>query len=552
MPASSVTLPHRFASLSLIVFLIFSSLALGVAQIFLDNSVITSVGSLRVVTVELLFSMAVLCDRRVTLPTLGAVPRSIRVLAFGWFLWSGCAVLLSHNVAVALVRQIEWLAHGLFVLCLCGILNAYPDWRTKLLKYLVTGFVVYATFNCVMLGLYAPADYPWSQAMLGIGNIRHFGYYAAVALVAAYAPLLGKGRKTLYKPETLILLTALWGVLCWSGSRGSVFAVLGALAVMTVLRLIPTASKIWGVTAVTAITGGLISIPFTPSDRSLGALRLFWTLADSDSLNQYSAGRLTVWLDALHRVLQHPWFGIGPNQFALASDKPVYWIIQPHNVILQAALEWGIPGAIAFFVVIAVILRQAMATTRREDSGPIYVAMWLLVMLLAQAMIDGTLYHNLPVFVFAAAAALTLAPAAERLSAPSKAVTTIGWSVTGLTSVTVALTGLSFWSCFSTGVPKPTGLRPQVVRHFPAVLANMDSSRYLEHWAVSWRQAGHEDAANDWLLWTEKHSRTPWTSMALMADWLIETGNEKAGDKLRMQAAQLVPPDWKPPPLVTR
>jgi hypothetical protein len=170
-------------------------------------------------------------------------------------------------------------------------------------------------------------------------------------------------------------------------------------------------------------------------------------------------------------------------------------------------------------------------------------------MLSAHALIDGTLYHRFSLIFFALAAALILSPAIQVQTEAPKALRASAWSFASLTTAGTVLTAASFWAFFSAGVPESNSLRATFARAFPAPLTIIEGGQILDRWAADWHRSGQVRAATDLALWTEKHGNTPWTTMALMADWMIGDGEEKAGYTLKRQAALSEPEDWKAPSL---
>jgi O-antigen ligase len=75
--------------------------------------------------------------------------------------------------------------------------------------------------------------------------------------------------------------------------------------------------------------------------------------------------RLVMWDRGLSMLRDAPWSGVGPGQFtevlhtSYASEvipRGTEWAVHAHNFALQAALDYGIPAAAAFFVLLAMAL----------------------------------------------------------------------------------------------------------------------------------------------------------------------------------------------------
>lgn len=66
------------------------------------------------------------------------------------------------------------------------------------------------------------------------------------------------------------------------------------------------------------------------------------------------------WSTASALLAEHPWRGIGLNGYR--REAPIQ--VHAHNVLLQTALDLGVPGALAYLAVIVMLLHQAQRTTR--------------------------------------------------------------------------------------------------------------------------------------------------------------------------------------------
>lgn len=54
-----------------------------------------------------------------------------------------------------------------------------------------------------------------------------------------------------------------------------------------------------------------------------------------------SSGRVQLWLDTFHLMMNNPWIGAGPMMTALDTTSKIS--AHPHNFVLQLFAEWGIP-----------------------------------------------------------------------------------------------------------------------------------------------------------------------------------------------------------------
>jgi probable O-glycosylation ligase (exosortase A-associated) len=82
-------------------------------------------------------------------------------------------------------------------------------------------------------------------------------------------------------------------------------------------------------------------------------------------------GRLMVWKAAMRMALDHPVFGVGSGQFAVAfgaAYKPPGYVgpqLNAHSMYFQALGELGFPGAIALFALVLGGIARVLSTRRR-------------------------------------------------------------------------------------------------------------------------------------------------------------------------------------------
>jgi O-antigen ligase len=503
------------------------------AQFLLPSGGATSMARLHVGVMELLVIATVFLDRRVTIPSLRRLPGGVLALLAGWLGWSLAAIAVSAVPGMAMARQVEWLTHAAFGWAVWSFFRTYPHHAETALRWLVRGFLVYGVLLAFfLLNLPHPETYPWVNGILGFANVRHFGYYAAVALVAAHWPLLAPASRA-GRLGQLILLAVIWGFLAWSGSRGPIFAVFGALAVLTVFRALPEARRIWGVTLTAFVIGASLSVPFTPVDGSFGILRFAQTMQQADSLAQYSAGRAQFWEVALGLVRDHPLLGLGPDQLLVGGAAgPFHTFVQPHNLLLQVALEWGIPGGLMFLGLIGAALLAGLGKARTPGvAGHQVIGLWVAGMLTALALIDGTYYHALPLMMLALGLALALSPAR---AAPAGLVRRRPPAFTALAAGCALLTLVSaaaFWALLAAGTPAPGSWRVHLVESYASPMALLGGGSHLDGWAGAWA-ATDRPAAYRLLDWSARHSRMPWTSQAKKAEIMMASGEAAAGRRL--------------------
>jgi O-antigen ligase len=134
--------------------------------------------------------------------------------------------------------------------------------------------------------------------------------------------------------------------------------------------------------------------------------------------------RLELWRSSLQMIREHPWFGVGPGNFAGAYRTryilPTAWaepnLEHPHNVYLDHWTRLGVLGLLAGAVV-QIAFWKSLANQRISESAnkqtnrPLMLGLvGSMAALLAHGMVDNTLFFTDLALTFF----LTLALAQER------------------------------------------------------------------------------------------------------------------------------------------
>ena len=356
---------------------------------------------------ELIIVVLTLADRTIAWPDFKSWPRWATWLPGLWIAWSVPAIALSAIPTLAVVRQVEWLIHGAFGIALWAYLTAHEDWRTRLIQCIVNGFLLYAVvLTYILFQVPDPETYPWTAGILGFANVRHFGHFTTIALIAAYAPFLRveRGKNGLAVP--FCILTVIYAYLVWSGGRGPFLGILCTFLVLLSLGQLPNWRRLMLVSSLAFVLGTTISIPFTPPDTSFGAFRFLVRSTTIEDANAFSSGRAELWERSAGIIQQHPLFGIGPDQFreTLGGSPTIFF--HPHNGLLQAVLEWGLPGGILFWGMLVAMIVAGYRRLKTQYDPETLIGLGLTLTLLFVSMVSGTLYFAMPLCALSIAFAL--------------------------------------------------------------------------------------------------------------------------------------------------
>ncbi|NRB42703.1 MAG: O-antigen ligase family protein, partial [Pseudomonadales bacterium] len=125
-------------------------------------------------------------------------------------------------------------------------------------------------------------------------------------------------------------------------------------------------------------------------------------------LNRFSTGRTNIWKAALSAADESPWLGLGPNGYLFIDDRP--YGIQPHNLIVQFYVEWGVVGGGMFILLLLFSVYFGGRILLYKSMGEIpvvYHAAALIILVLSLlGLLDGTYFHSQPVFYLTIAFAI--------------------------------------------------------------------------------------------------------------------------------------------------
>ncbi len=223
------------------------------------------------------------------------------------------------------------------------------------------------------------------------------GQYMMVALVTGALALhsgIGNLNRRWVRWSVLILACGLAATL----SRQ---AWVGALVAMAIVFVQVRPARLVTGIVVVAVVAFLVPLPGT--NETLGQ----YLLLSTDTQSQSSGTRIAFWLEGIRHVEQGNLLGLGPGLYQTLSTGP--GIFYAHNVVLDALVELGYIGGIAFIVFITRLLVM-MWQRSRELVFPVLVAV------VVANMFDDALY--LPRNGFLIAALVGLAGGAVRVREP--------------------------------------------------------------------------------------------------------------------------------------
>lgn len=219
------------------------------------------------------------------------------------------------------------------------------------------------------------------------------GFLAMLVPLAVGAAVLWKDRSA--KAAALTVLGVIWYVVLLSGSRGGTLTLLlatGAGALLLGRETIRREGRVLAVATVVCAVAVLLSLasagwPATPLPKETGQLPLppkrgssfFKRLTGSATISQ----RIYYLESGWEMIRQAPWLGQGLGSYAVLypplKQPQARETRYPHNIVCQFWVEIGLVGLLLWVAWIAVVFRAAIGRLRRTRSGPLAMALKMLL-----------------------------------------------------------------------------------------------------------------------------------------------------------------------------
>lgn len=266
---------------------------------------------------------------------------------------------------------------------------------------LFAGILLHVPLVFVMIYLHKDdAGLAWLYRIPGFGGVRLYNY----ALEAGIAVGIGifvtsTSGGYLRKITVLSGLAILWMMLFWSGGRGAVIALVGAL-ILTSFILPKCAKMMWIAAVLSCMVGGAASVMiWTPEGGSFGLLEIAQRTATIE-VNSLSSGRMDLWRGTLDFISQKPVFGHGLMQITAlwtdaqeATNSQMTRHMHAHNIVLDIFLAFGVVGGVFLLFLLAKIWLVSVLRVRKSANPAFLGALLAVNSLLSHSLISGTYYH---------------------------------------------------------------------------------------------------------------------------------------------------------------
>lgn len=375
--------------------------------------------NLAVMLLEFLFIISFLFFSGLKIKTeLSKQAKVILCLVIAWVLWVLVISLYSLSIygvkegIMSWLRSFEYFFHILTAYCLYRLIPLNMVKFDKLLLLIPITCLLIALNMFFAWNLYPETHAPdlWLDTPPFYMNIRQGGFHASVGFFVAIAFLyenhLSKENKV--KALTLsfyyFLALSMLIFLFWTGGRASTFVLYLALFIWIFsLRYskLPIKKLLFCIVFLSVlaffISQALSVMPWN------GLLSAVERSTQSDNIERFGSGRTVVWQFVLEHIQNHYLFGLGSDSYYLAENSPTQF--QPHNSILQFAMDWGVFGASLTIAILLLAFKNSGEFFLKNINRFSSFGFLSVLAMLITSLVDGTLYHGQTSFYFVLAMA---------------------------------------------------------------------------------------------------------------------------------------------------
>ena len=237
-----------------------------------------------------------------------------------------------------------------------------------------------------------PINHDWVHNILYASNIRHIGYISSLCLPLALPFLLSTSPRI--KVAALVYMTVGWAFVFWMGGRGTFLSLILATGLAIYIQ-----PRVWLPAVFTIATGAALSLLFVTNNPSLNLVRIFELSPTTETMDEMSSGRLTIYLNSLARLSVSDgslFFGSGADafRFLTPSATQVDKFAHPHSIVVQILLSYGLAGSLIATLTMLLLLRNWLRQISMKPAATDTAFILASTSVLSAAMIDGPLYHS--------------------------------------------------------------------------------------------------------------------------------------------------------------
>ncbi|MGS0689163.1 O-antigen ligase family protein [Shewanella sp. 30m-9] len=250
-------------------------------------------------------------------------------------------------------------------------------------------------------------------------NIRYLGYLccASTSILSVYLLQIQQRNLSIKVAISIVYMVNL-ALLIWLGGRGSVIAYFSTLSIYIAYLLYQRQLVLKHLIFIVILIICSIFLADWVSIFNWNGPGRFFTSIElnnvEEGLNKLSSNRIAIWTQTIIAITETPWFGLGPEGYRFHPDH--MFGLQPHNVILQLLITYGIIGGALIAYLYYRILKTAMKQLWTNTTGSKLestIALIVIVSLSIHGLVDGTFYHAQPLYYLILASAVLLAKAVQ-------------------------------------------------------------------------------------------------------------------------------------------
>jgi O-Antigen ligase len=308
------------------------------------------------------------------------------------------ALVSNENFAVQAFFVSRYFLHIFLMSSVVFIVSKSIDFSFHYWSSIVLHGAVVYVFSLIAfcLLLTNPQNFPWVERIPSATNIRQIGNVMGIlALAPATAFIFRESNKT--ATFTVLAFMFLMTFVMWSGTRGSLlgFGIAVSIAGWQNRKSIRS-SRLLSLILL-SLLALLISLIFPTPAPEFGMIRV----AESFSSGDAASGRLQMWQTTIEAIRNMPFFGYGAGTFR--SNMASAWSFgypynHPHNFVLQFVYDWGVIGGGLALMLLA-RFGFAILTSDQGTDEERFLSISGFVALIVMALIEGTLFHPLPIVI---------------------------------------------------------------------------------------------------------------------------------------------------------
>lgn len=327
---------------------------------------------------------------------------------------------LAHSqIRTTIYRETFVIVHVLFILsCSSFLLNAGIQVSSyfKVFGFCLLAILLYYSW---LINMEPPrtAD-EWFRSPPLFRHIREVGWFAAIGFAFSTNQYLSATSCKRFDANNIFwasVAIASLSLILWTGGRAVIFSAFVCLCLLLARNFhrspiaIRTALRL----ALMVVCSLLIAKSLTVAewnglDRILGTTYSITTTTPGQvSADSLTTGRAHMWSAALNAVKDNPLLGLGPNGYS--RILPRLYGMQPHNIVVQVLVEWGVIGALLITPIGLFLIIRCIKILFKSENADLVSASLVVLILSLNSFFSGTLFYSYPVFFFCLALSACLA-----------------------------------------------------------------------------------------------------------------------------------------------